>query len=165
MAAQKPLILIVDDDTDVSQSIAEAVEDSGRYSAITADSPEKAFSVIRNNRGFLGMGRNRIGLILLDIRMPGMTGIEFLEKLKEQVDARIDVVMVTAFDDLENWADTMFSYDVVSFLTKPVDRKGLLELIDAYFKGEKEELRQNTIRDFGTRNVFSEIRKIREEKP
>ena len=164
MIAEKPLILVVDDDSEVARSIAEAIEDSGRYSAVTADSADNAFSILRNKRGFLGLTQNRIKLILLDIRMPGMTGIEFLEQLKEKVDARIDVIMVTAFDDLENWADTMFSYDVVTFVTKPVDRKGLLELIDGYFRGEKEQIRQNTIRDFGTKNVFGEIRNLRAEK-
>ncbi len=160
----KSLILVVDDDVEVTKTLSETINDTGRYSALVANSAFEALDLVKKNKRFLGMGKNRIDLILLDIRMPGMTGSEFLEKLKETIDARIDVIIITAFDDDENWADTFFSYDVVSFITKPIGRKDLIETIDAYFSGEKEKIRAATLGDFRQRGVFDEIKKIREER-
>ena len=162
---EKPLILVVDDDAEVAMSISEVIIDSGRYDAASASSGEGALDIIRKNRGFLGIAQNKVKLVLLDIRMPGMNGIEFLDKLKAEVDARIDVIMVTAFDDVENWADTFFSHDIVSFITKPVNRKELTDIIDRYFRGEKEEIKKDTIWDFRRKGVFEDIRKITGEKP
>lgn len=165
MAKKKPAILVVDDDQEVAKSISEAIMDSGKYNVITACSAKEALNIINKNKSFLGIGGNRIKLILLDIRMPEMSGIEFLDKLKKEIDTRIDVMMVTAFDDVDNWADTFFSYDVVSFITKPVKRKELLEDIDSYFAGNKERIREDTLWDFRRKGVFEEIKKITEQKP
>jgi CheY-like chemotaxis protein len=164
MAMNKPVVMIVDDDVEVTKSLSEAINDSGRYTALVANSAFEALDQIKNNRTFLGMGKNKISLVLLDIRMPGMTGSEFLQKLKDEIDSRVDVIIITAFDDDENWADTFFSYDVVSFITKPISRKDLIETIDSYFKGEKDKIRSATLGDFRQRGVFEEIKKVRDER-
>jgi CheY-like chemotaxis protein len=159
----KPLILIVDDDVEVTKSLAEVVLDSKKYEVQVSNSAYEALDIIKANKTFFGVGKNKVKLVLLDIRMPGMTGIEFLDKLKMEVDGRIDVIMVTAFDDDEYWADTFFSHDVVSFITKPINRKDLMATIDEYFKGGKESIRESTLGDFRQKGVFEEIRKIKEE--
>lgn len=161
---KKPLILVVDDDAEVARSFSEAILDSGRYDVAVANSGLAALEIVKKNRVFLGLGSNNVKLILLDIRMPEMGGVEFLDKLKNEVDARIDVMIVTAFDDVDNWADTFFSYDVVTFITKPVKRKELLEDIDSYFAGKKESIREGTMWDFRRKGIFEDIRKITEEK-
>jgi CheY-like chemotaxis protein len=163
MVKDLPAVMIVDDDVDVAASLSEVLTGTGRYNVITTHSAYEALDIIKNNKGFLGLARNKVRLILLDIRMPGMTGIEFLKKLKEEIDGRVDVVIVTAFDDDENWADTFFTYEVVSFLTKPVDKKGLISLVDSYFRGEKHNLRKATARNFGTRRIVGEIERSKNE--
>ncbi len=160
---KKPLILLVDDDQEVTKSFSEAILDTGKYDVIVANSAKDAFDIIKKNQTFFSIGLNKIKLILLDIRMPEMSGIEFLDKLKKEIDGRIDVIMVTAFDDDDNWADTFFAHDVVSFITKPIDRKGLIEAIDSYFRGEKDELRQSAKMTFSTKGMAEEIEKTKEE--
>ena len=105
MVKDLPTVMIVDDDKDVAASLAEVLSGTGRYNVITTHSAYEALDIIKASKGFLGLARNKVRLVLLDIRMPGMSGIEFLKKLKEEIDGRVDVVMVTAFDDDENWAE------------------------------------------------------------
>jgi two-component system response regulator YesN len=160
---KKPLILLVDDDQEVTKSFSETILDTGKYGVIAVNSAKDAFDAIKNNKTLLGIGSNKIKLILLDIRMPGMSGIEFLDKLKREIDSRIDVIMVTAFDDDDYWADTFFSHDIVSFITKPIDRKGLIETIDSYFRGEKDELRRSATMTFTAKNIAEEIENTKKE--
>lgn len=151
---EKPLILIVDDEADVADTIAEMIGKTGRYETAVSRSGDEAIAKIRANRGFLGMGRNKIKLILLDIRMPGMSGLELVEKLHEEVDPKIDIIMVTAYDDDINWIDSVFTFgNVISFVRKPVDRDRLIALIDGYFKGEREELHKSAMAEFMRRDV------------
>lgn len=164
MAKDKPLILVVDDDVDIAESFEEAIKETGKYGVITANSGKAALDIINKNKGFFGLTRNKIRLILLDIRMPDMSGVEVLEKLKNDIDSRIDIMMVSAYDEVENWADTFFSYDVVTFIEKPVKEQDLISLIDSYFRGEKNKIRQDTLSDFGKKGIFEQIKKMKEEQ-
>ncbi|MBX3009328.1 MAG: response regulator [Melioribacteraceae bacterium] len=58
-------------------------------------------------------------LILSDINMPGLSGIELLRILKEQY-AYLKVFMVTAYDDKEKYEQSM-KYGAEEYLTKPID--------------------------------------------
>ncbi len=58
-------------------------------------------------------------LILSDINMPGMNGIELLRILKEQY-PRMRVFMITAYDDKEKY-DKSVAYGADEYLTKPID--------------------------------------------
>ena len=52
---------------------------------------------------------------------------------------------------------------MVSFLTKPVDKKGLISLVDSYFNGEKDNIRKATARNFGTEGIVGEIERTKNE--
>jgi CheY-like chemotaxis protein len=66
-------------------------------------------------------------LILSDINMPGMSGLELLQKLKENYKAPPPVVMmITAYGDDANYNEAM-KYGADDFLTKPVDFVSLKE--------------------------------------
>ena len=64
-------------------------------------------------------------LLLLDVQMPGMTGLELLEKIP--VERRPAVVFVTAFDE---FAVPAFAAHAVDFLLKPFDRERLTKVLD-----------------------------------
>lgn len=151
---KKRLVLVVDDEQSVAETISEMIGKTGRYEAIIANSAGEAMEKIKENKGLLGVTRNKIQLILLDIRMPGLNGLEFAEKMYNEVDRRIGIIMVTAFNEDENWIDSVFAFDnVISFVRKPVDRDYLIALLDGYFKGDKEEIKKGAMVEFMRRDI------------
>ena len=150
----KPLILVVDDEKDVANIISEMISKTGKYDTCIANSGTEAIAKIKENKGFLGIGGNKIKLILLDIRMPEMTGIELAEKLHKETDSDIDIIMVTAFDQDDNWMDSVFSFNnVISFIRKPVDRDDLIKHIDAYFSGDRDQIFKDAMAEFLQKDI------------
>ncbi|MBI3129492.1 MAG: response regulator [Candidatus Tectomicrobia bacterium] len=108
---EKPLprILIVDDEKDIVEFLA--MELSRRdFEVDTALSGEEAIEKIKENRPHL---------MLLDVRMPGMGGIETLRQAK-QLDPRIGVIMVTAVHE-EEIARSAIALGAHDYITKPID--------------------------------------------
>jgi DNA-binding NtrC family response regulator len=106
---KKPSILIVDDDKTVRESLAKYL--SGEYNTYTASNGHEAIIRISDN--------SDIEFIVSDLKMPGMDGIELLEKL--QADNKdIVTIFITGYSTIESAVDAMRkgAYD---YLTKPVD--------------------------------------------
>jgi CheY-like chemotaxis protein len=76
-------------------------------------------------------------LIFLDINMPGMNGWEFLQeydKLDKEIQSQVVIIMLTTSDNPD---DTLRAkaWDFVSdYITKPLTKEKMLEIIDSYFK-------------------------------
>jgi two-component system cell cycle response regulator len=86
--------ILVVDDLENNIKLLEAKLASEYYNVLTANSAEKAFEVLENNR---------VDLILLDVMMPNMDGIVACRKIKENPETSyIPVVMVTAMADIED---------------------------------------------------------------
>jgi DNA-binding response OmpR family regulator len=136
----KEKILVVDDDTELTNQIALVLNESGKYEASPVYKADVAIEELKKNKKLFG--GNKIKLILLDIRMPGMTGLEFLKKLREEIDSEIGVIMITAFETMDYWVDSLFIYDATDYIKKPFTNKELLQKIDNYFagKGNREQM-------------------------
>lgn len=138
---EKPLILIVEDDVDYANNLCAMVKSSGKYEAIAANSAKEAFEQLSKNKIFFGLGGNRVRLILLDIKMPEMDGLQFLEKIrKTYTEEQIGIIMVTAYEDEEKWERATSGF-VAGYITKPFKEEKLLEALDRYFSGEKEKFK------------------------
>jgi DNA-binding response OmpR family regulator len=109
----KKAILVVDDDPMSLKLLAVTLSKEG-YRVITAESGRDALEQIELEKP---------GLVLLDIMMPGMNGIETLERIKA-FDQNIPVAMVTALWD-EGEAKRAFKTGAYEYITKPVDIKYL----------------------------------------
>ncbi|QNJ97672.1 response regulator [Constantimarinum furrinae] len=116
-------ILVVDDEKDVKDLFLQRFRKEIRNGELTfmfAFSGEEALQMLN------AMEQEAI-LILSDINMPGMSGLELLEKIKSEYVAPPPVVMmVTAYGDDENY-NTAKRLGADDFLTKPVDFKMLKE--------------------------------------
>ncbi|MEN9722421.1 MAG: hypothetical protein RJB38_407 [Pseudomonadota bacterium] len=115
-------ILVVDDDPQGLESSRRILEWAG-YEVITASDGESALERIRSK------GAETIHAILTDLRMPRMTGIDFLKSLSV-ISCRIPVVLMTAFGGVEDavWA---MKLGAVDFLLKPFKKKQLLDAMAA----------------------------------
>jgi DNA-binding NtrC family response regulator len=110
-------LLVIEDDPAVRRSVAETLAEEG-LAVETASSAEEA----------LGMfGHPPPDVILSDVRMPGMDGIELLQLLRERLPA-VDVILMTAYDDMPTVARAMRE-GAFDFLTKPLKLAELREVL------------------------------------
>lgn len=86
--SERPLVLIVDDDRDVAEAIADALDDEGYATAIAGHGAE-ALAMIES-------GRVRPRLVILDLMMPVMDGWELRARLAERGDGDIPIIVCTA---------------------------------------------------------------------
>ena len=124
-------ILIVDDEPIVRESIRDWLQDAG-YQVYTAESGEEALSLIE---------KQDFSLIVIDVRLPGKTGIKILTEVKQQK-PQIKSIVITAYPSAEMAAEAM-KLGAVDYLIKPVNPDDLEKLIQStlleYEKQEKEE--------------------------
>ena len=120
-------IMVVDDDKDGLEVLKTRLTHAG-YEVETAESAEQALARV---------AAFDPGMIVTDVRMSGMTGLELLDKIRTSTDS-IEVVVMTAHDDMETAVSAMRS-GAFDFLVKPVDPKALQSLADRCFK-ERELL-------------------------
>ena len=116
-------VLVVDDEKDVQvlfeQRFRREIK-SNEMHFVFAFSGEEALS-------YLNQHEHEAVLILSDINMPGMSGLELLKKIKEEYHKPPPVVMmITAYGDAENY-NTAKQLGADDFLTKPVDFIALKE--------------------------------------
>jgi len=125
---RKPKILVVDDEHLIRLSLEQSLLKQG-YDAITAATGEDALKVVQEEAP---------ELILLDIQLPGLDGLEVLERVKE-IDEDILVIMVTALGVLETAvkAMRMGAYD---YINKPFNLDELSIIIKKAL--ETKELRK-----------------------
>ena len=111
-------ILVVDDDPGMTETLADILRDMGYDVAVAGD----------GYRALEMAGEKSFDLALLDIRMPGLNGVETLRELK-RANPSIKVLMMTAYskDDLVLEARDGGAEDVVQ---KPLDIEGLLKFIE-----------------------------------
>ena len=106
-------ILLVDDEEDIREVLSITLEDMG-YDVETAENGEKAFELFKSFR---------FPIVLTDIKMPGMDGIELLKKIKAE-SPYTEIIMITGHGDM-NLAINSFRNEAVEFITKPVDVESL----------------------------------------
>ena len=114
-------ILVVDDDPDIRDSLAEILADEG-YRVSGAQNGRDALAFLR--------AQKPPSLILLDMTMPDMDGWRFrLEQQKMPAIAGIPVVILSARQDIREAALALGAAD---YLRKPVEIDNLLEIADRY---------------------------------
>ena len=118
-------ILVVDDDTDALEVYKTRLTHAG-FEVETAESAEKALSRVKAFDP---------ALIVTDVRMSGMSGLDLLEKVRSAMKG-VDVVVMTGHDDMET-AVTAMKSGAFDFLVKPVDPKALQGLAERCFREQE----------------------------
>src|SRR5579862_9431447 len=120
-------VLIVDDEASITQALGTYFERSGGHVVMTAQSGAEGVATFE---------RTRPDLVLLDVRLPDMTGFDVLAKIR---DANPVVIMITAYGDVALAVQAMQN-GAENFLTKPVELAHLGAAAERAF--EKSKLRQ-----------------------
>jgi len=101
--------LLVDDEEDIRDVLDISLSDLG-YEVFTAKNGEEAFQIFRNVNP---------PIVLTDIRMPIMDGIELLQKIKKE-NTDTEVIMITGHGDMD-LAIKSLKYEATDFITKPIN--------------------------------------------
>jgi len=145
-------ILIVDDEKHYPMIIGELLQEEG-YRSFTADSGMEALDILNTRL---------IDLVLTDVKMPGMTGIDLLEKIKE-IKPDMPVIIMTAFGSVEKAVEAMHK-GAYTFILKPFENEVLIAHIAKALSVYKIVEENNILRDaMHTRYQFDNI--IGKSKP
>jgi len=120
-------ILLVDDEVEFASALAERLE-LRSYDVKTANNALEALAVIHTHVP---------DVIILDLKIPGMDGIETLKTIKK-IDPTIEVIMLTGHGDVQSVAEGMKS-GVFEYIMKPVDIGELTVKIDNAMKKRTKE--------------------------
>ncbi len=154
----RPKILVVEDDTVIRELIHIFLEKSG-FQSFTAISAEAALDILKNQE---------IGIVLTDVQLPGMNGLELTKIIRHRYNA--DVIIMTGYS-LDYTIEEAMARGASDLIIKPIRLEDLLLRINVVLKNcsEKkencrklEELTKLTIRDdltglFNSRQFYSHI--------
>jgi CheY-like chemotaxis protein len=117
-------ILLVEDDTVDARTVKRALDDLGATTPlIHLTNGEEALRYLRNDQN------ERPCIILLDLNMPRMNGIEFLRAIKDEENLKtIPVIVLTTSHEGRDVLDT-FDLSVAGYVVKPVDYKRFVDTI------------------------------------
>jgi DNA-binding NtrC family response regulator len=152
---KKPLILLIDDDQSLRRVIEYSLLESG-FAVRPAASGEEGLALFQ---------KETFDVVITDITMPGMSGMEVLEKIRK-ADPALPVIIITAYGTIESAVSAM-KQGAFDYITKPFNRDELRITLDRALKMrrlEKENVRLRA--EVIDRNLFNAIvgdsEKIRE---
>jgi PAS domain S-box-containing protein len=105
----KEKVLIADDEEDIRDLLGFLLDDLG-FEVIKAEDGNSAFSLYQQARP---------SIVLTDIKMPGMDGIQLLKKLKAE-EPNVEVIMISGHGDMSLAIESL-KYEAADFITKPID--------------------------------------------
>ena len=111
--AAKHSLLLVDDEEDIRDVLQLPLEDLG-YKVLTAENAETALAIFR---------KEKPAMVLTDIKMPGMDGIELLQEIKKD-SPETEVIMITGHGDM-SLAIKSLKYEATDFIIKPINVNSL----------------------------------------
>ena len=123
-------ILIVDDDIDIAELESYLLKSEG-FETVVKNTGEDALEEIE---------KTKYDLILMDIMMPGISGIELCAKVREKVDCSIIFVTAKA-----NLVDKMVGFEIGAddYITKPFENAELVSRVKAHLRKDKRNKKQN----------------------
>ena len=148
-------ILIVDDEKNYPPILAAVMEEEG-FEPLMANSGEEALTILKHSD---------VDLVLTDMKMPSMDGIELLENVKKK-DPELPVIMMTAHGTVEKAVEAM-QKGAYSYIMKPFDNDSLILYVNkaiAMYRVIKENrrLRQTVKSQYSFGNIIGKSKKMRD---
>lgn len=127
------VILIVDDEPDIVRVLSRALQTSGFTNTVSFTEPEKAFEYFVANH-------EHICIVVLDVRMPSMSGIDFARRVRSLTPAK-RILLITAYEiygnsDLRN---AMRELSITGCIKKPASMQQLCSLVESYCRSSLTE--------------------------
>jgi CheY-like chemotaxis protein len=121
--SEKQRILIVDDEPDHLMALRLIMEREERFEILTAGDTVDAELILQ---------KGPIDLMILDIALPGESGLEFCHRIKKKEEYRqLPVIALSAYPD-DIWRDKALEAGCSEFIAKPSDPKEILEAVNKF---------------------------------
>ena len=117
-------IMVVDDEPDVLALFKSFLEQDGNYVVEAYSDSSRAL------QAFARSEPRRFDLIILDIRMPSLNGMQLYQRIKS-IDPHVKVIFLTALDAAEELVSVLEGIKAVDVLRKPIERKHFLQRVQA----------------------------------
>ena len=138
-----PAVFVVDDDLEIREAMREMLEMHGYRTEVFAS----AVSFLN------AYSPGRSGCLLADARMPGMGGLELIERLTK-MQAPLRIIVITAYGDIAMAVKAMKA-GAFDFLQKPANQKELLDCIERALNSSPEDPEHNSIRQTAMATIES----------
>jgi FixJ family two-component response regulator len=135
MPTQAPTVYVVDDDLDLLKAIERLLQSTG-LNVATFSSPHRFLE---------SYDQNAPGCLVLDLALPGLSGLE-LQRALEQQASLLPIIFLTGRGDIATSVHAM-KHGATDFLTKPVDDKDLIAAIHAALARDEERRRVRAERE------------------
>ncbi|PIE33220.1 two-component system response regulator [candidate division KSB3 bacterium] len=120
---QNYVILVVDDEEGLREGLSKLLEDEG-YTVLCAENGEKAINIIHDTH---------VDLMLTDMRMPGMSGIDLLKKVRK-IREDIGVIILTGYGEIESYIEAM-NFGAMEYVSKPFKVNELKFIVNKILSG------------------------------
>lgn len=131
-------IMIVDDETMITNTLSNLVKLFLKHNVLTFNSPSEALESAKLTSG-------EVDLVISDFMMPGMNGLEFLKKAKEKSPDLV-TVMLTGYADKENAIRSINEVGLYYYIEKPWDNNALIRIVQNGL--EKKEMKETLVRNY-----------------
>jgi putative two-component system response regulator len=141
--AQKRSILVVDDESGVREAIRMILKPN--YDVYTAANGNEALQCIQ---------KDKIDIVTLDLKMPGLSGIEVLKQIKKS-NADIEVIVLSAYGDPQNHQEAV-RHGAGDFIVKPFNAPDLIDSICKSVERRTHNLRLRNLARYNSSVVVKE---------
>ena len=115
-------ILVIEDDV-LNMKLLKKLLQLNNYSVLEAQNAEVGIQLA---------SKHRPDLILMDIRLPGMSGIEATKQILNNNDLKNTPIISVSSSAMEEDREKAFTAGIKEYITKPIDKKNLLKTINKY---------------------------------
>jgi DNA-binding NtrC family response regulator len=120
--SSEKVLLLVDDEENVQMSLKRILRREG-YKILTASSAEEGLEI---------MAQHTVNVVLSDQRMPGMSGVEFLRRVKIMYPDVVRIIL-SGYTEVGTLTDAINKGEIYQFITKPWENDALTALIREAF--------------------------------
>ncbi len=129
-----PKVLLIDDEEAFVRNLS-AIFDRRGYQTLTAKNGDEGLRLLREND---------LDVVILDLRMPGMSGMDVLRQIKPGLNSSPEVIILTGFGTIETGIDGL-NHGAFDYVTKPIKIDDLVRRISAAY--ERKIIKQKMIMD------------------
>jgi solute carrier family 13 (sodium-dependent dicarboxylate transporter), member 2/3/5 len=149
----RPIVLLIDDEDQFRITLSKRLSKRG-YHVIDVDNGEDAIKMVRHENP---------EVVLLDLKMPGMDGIQTLRELKK-IRPEVQIVMLTGHGDVES-ARVTGKHDVYGFLQKPCPMEEIVEIIESARQERHYAMARHEIPDIEKKNLMTWLIGVQNRRP
>lgn len=131
----KKKILIIDDEKNIRFTLKKSLEDA--YEVLTAVNGEDGIDKFR---------KEELDLVLLDMKLPGMDGIETLKQIKSE-DKTANIIIITGFGSVESAVETM-KLGAIDYLNKPFTPEEIKDIVKEVISREEMEMKEEDLQNY-----------------